>query len=206
MTDNKTVRTPSTPRLRLVAVAAAVTGSLLVMSTGASAILASGSRNTDEVTATLDFKRVQGAARFCDGRDGTYDQERGVVSGIASGDPRLSGRIALRFRSLDRLTDEGHLGTFRGRLRVFNPSTGRMKLNSRVHLVQHYGDQVGVLVGTTADGSSIVANVRIRFTEVNGNFDIVGQVGGQSDSKTMPAVVQRGKCSGPYEPYAFDLP
>lgn len=186
--------------------ALALAPALLLATAGTTVVSAGGARATDEVIATLDFKRVEGGARFCEGHDGTYDQERGAAHGTSSGDPRLSGRMVLDFVSLDRLTDAGHLGTLTGRLRVFDPGTGRKKVDARVDVVQHYGEQVGILVGEVDGGSVIVGNVRIGFVEQDGQFDIVGQIGGETDRPNMPAVIQSGRCSGPFEPYEFDLP
>lgn len=198
---------------RVVAVAVAV---LSVFALG-SAAFAGGGGDTDEVLATLDFSRVQGQFRLCEGQDGTYDEEKGVASGTSTGDPRLSGRFEVHFTSLDRLTDEGHLGTVRGTFEVFDPDTGKKKVDATFHFVQRYGEERGVIVGRVVDegtgpseettgAGTLVANVQISFVEEDGTFDVVGQIGGTSDSTQMPAVIQRGHCTGPFEDFAFDLP
>lgn len=165
-----------------------------------------GGGDTDEVLATLDFTRFEGRARLCEGQDGTYDEETGVASGTSTGDPRLSGRFEMRFTSLDRLSDEGHLGTVRGRFEVFDPVTGKKKVDAAFQLVQRYGEELGLIVGKVADQGTLMANTRISFVEANGTFDIVGQIGGTSELKEMPALIQGGGCTGPFEPFAFDLP
>ena len=76
---------------------------------------------------------------------------------------------------------------------------------------------MGVIFGEVADEGSgpgeetmgagtLVANMRITFVEENGAFDIVGQIGGTSASISLPAVIQSGGCTGPFEDFAFDLP
>lgn len=204
----------ATPRRTLaVAVAAALVGGLGL----GRAATAGGGRDTDEVMANLDFTHFDGGARFCDGQDGTYDEERGIASGTSTGDPRLSGRFEFHFSSLDRLTDDGHLGTLQGRFEVFDPGTGKRKVDAELHAVQRYGEELGLIVGKVVDpgsgpgeetmgAGSLTANVRVSFVEIDGAFDVIGQIGGTSDVQAMPAVIQTGGCTGPFEPYSFDLP
>lgn len=181
------------------------------------AALGGGGQDTDEVLAALDFTHFEGKARFCEGQDGTYDEERGVARGTSTGDPRLSGPFEVHFNSLDRLTDDGHLGTLEGRFLVFDPATGKRKVDADVHVVQRYGEQSGLIVGKVVDPGAgpgeetmgavaLMANVRVSFVEVGGVFDVIGQIGGTSDVKTMPAVIQTGGCTGPFESFAFELP
>lgn len=197
--------------------AVAVALPLLAVVGVGTAALAGGGGDADEVVAMLDFTRFEGGFRLCEGQDGTYDEEMGVASGISTGDPRLSGRFEMHFKSMDRLTDQGHLGTVSGKFEVFDPDTGTKKVDAEFHLVQRYGEQRGLIHGKVADQGTgpgeetmgtgtLVANARISFVEVNGAFDVVGQIGGTSESKDMPAVIRSGKCSGPFEQFAFDLP
>ncbi len=198
-------------------VALAVTMPLLsVLGLGGAALAGRGA-DIDEVQATLDFARFEGKFRLCVGLDGIYDEGMGTASGISAGDSRLSGRFAMHFQSLDRLTDEGHLGTVSGRFEVFDPDTGRRKVNAEFRLVQRSGEELGLIFGNVADHGTgpgeettgtgtLTANTRISFVEVNGAFDVIGQIGGTSDATAMPAVIQSGGCTGPYEQFAFDLP
>lgn len=187
-----------------------------VLGFGTAAVAGAG-KDVDEVVTMLDFTRFEGRFRLCEGQDGTYDEEMGVASGVSTGDPRLSGRFEMHFKSMDRLSDEGHLGTVSGEFEVFDPDTGTKKVDAEFQLVQRYGEERGLIYGKVADqgtgpgeettgAGTLVANTRISFVEVNGAFDVVGQIGGTSDSKDMPAVIRSGKCSGPFERFAFDLP
>lgn len=198
-------------------VALAVTVPLLFVLGLGTAALAGGGRDTDEVLATLDFAHFEGKFRLCDGQDGTYDEERGVASGTSTGDPRLSGPFEMHFESLDRLTDEGHLGTVRGTFEVSDPDTGKKKVDAVFHLVQRYGEERGLIFGNVSDqgtgpteetigAGTLMANALVSFVEEDGNFDVVGQIGGTSDSTEMPALIQQGGCTGPFEDFAFDLP
>lgn len=195
------------PLRRWGVVMVAAMAALVATSLSTTALGRAGGR-TDEVMAELDFTRFDGAARFCAGEDGELDEERGVASGVSRGDARLSGRFEMHFRSLDRLAD-GHVGTVEGRFRVFDPATGQRKVEAEFHLVQSYGNQLGLIVGKVFDQrgiSNLMANVRVGFMEENGVFDVVGQIGGQTDLGVLPAVIQTGGCTGPFVPYSFDLP
>lgn len=197
--------------------ALAVTVPMLTVVGLGTAALAGRGADIDEVTATLDFAHFEGQFRFCDGPDGTYDEEMGLARGTSSGDPRLSGHFEMHFSSLDRVTDEGHLGTVAGTFRVFDPATGRTKVDARFRAVQRYGEELGLIFGNVIDGGSgpteettgageLTANIRISFVEVDGAFDVLGQIGGTSTSTEIPAVIQSGGCTGPYERFAFELP
>jgi len=104
-----------------------------------------------------------------------------------------------------------------GRFEVFDPGTGRGKVNAELRLVQRYGEELGLIFGNVTDHGTgpgeettgkgtLTANTRISFVEVNGTFDVIGQIGGTLDSTAMSAVIQSAGCTDPYEQFAFDLP
>lgn len=210
------VQARRTRRRRVLAAGAAA--AIAVVGVGTTAVARSSNHATHEVMAMLDFKHLDGRFRLCEGTDGTYDEENGVARGMVSGDPRLSGPFELRFDTLDRLTDEGHLGRFSGTFVVVDEATGRRKVDAKVELVQHYGLQVGTMVGqvwpTVAERGSaasgpatLAANVKIGFIETDAGWDIVGQIGGSFPSEAMPAIIQMGgRCTGSFEAYSIPLP
>lgn len=210
-------RQPRRWRRRRV-LAAVMATSVATVGLGATAVARSGDRSTHEVMAMLDFKHVEGRFRLCPGSDGTYDEEVGVARGIVTGDPRLSGAFEVRFQSLDRLTDEGHLGRLSGTFVVTDEATGRRKVDATLELVQQYGLQVGTLVGhvwpqpgapgaTSTGLGKLVANVKIGFVDSDAGWDIVGQIGGSFPSEAMPAIIQvGGGCTGSFETFSFALP
>lgn len=197
--------------------ATALVAAGLVLGLTGSALAGTFDSDTDTVLAELDFQRFEGRARFCEGSDGTYDQEMGVASGTATGDPRLTGDFELHFKSLDRLTEDGHVGTVGGTFRVTDPGTGRKKVDAEFLLVQDQGVERGLVFGKVADAGRgpseetmgagrLLGGFEVIFLDTPEGFDVVGRIGGEAGSLTMPAVIQQGGCSGSYETYAFDLP
>jgi hypothetical protein len=65
----------------------------------------------------------------------------------------------------------------------------------------------GVPPEPTAGAGKLFANFRVLELEVPGDpgFDLEGQIGG-TGSEQMPAVIQSGRCSGPFERFETDLP
>ena len=183
---------------------------------GAAAFAVQSGPKTDEVVATLDFMRVEGKGRTCEGRDGTYDSAKVRATGTSSGDPRLAGKFEVEIDVLDKFDEEtgALLGTTQGKFIVRDPQTGKVKVDARILAVDKDEEIIGFVRGQAQgeDGGDLFGNLRINFVEEidedagTGTFDVEGQLGGTTVSREMPAVIQSGQCKGRFERFAFDLP
>lgn len=203
-------------------VVTSVVALVAVLALGAVAIAQSGGPQTDEVQATLDFKHFKGKFRECPGQDGLYGESEITVVGTSEGDPRLTGDFEAKFRYLDLVDGpEALIGTVDGKLVVRDPATGKKKVDAKFNAVDKDDETIGFLVGQakdkgsgpepTAGAGDLFANFRFEFVEAEGpngepGFDVVGKIGGTSDSPQRPAVIQSGKCSGPFERDESELP
>jgi hypothetical protein len=99
-------------------------------------------------TATSDAARTK--TRQCTGTDGTYAITHGVYTGAATGDPRLTGNLTLRTKSVVNL-DSG-LGWTQGRIVVTDAGTGKLKANADLAAVNTGGGKLdGFLQGKVKD-------------------------------------------------------
>jgi hypothetical protein len=181
-----------------------VGGLALAVALGATAfaIAASGGPRAEQVEATITYTHAQIAERFCEGSEGEFAEQRVVATGTATGDPRLSGDVVLRITLLNEsATGESFQ---QGTLVIRDPDTGRKKVVARV------GDGgvaeifQGSLVGAVQPGGwQLFANWRTTF---HPNGSITSQIGGEAADGLLPAVVIKGRCTGPFDRFEVDLP
>jgi hypothetical protein len=84
-------------------------------------------QKTEQVQATLTAKPVadKTKTRQCTGVDGTYAISKAVDTGTATGDPRLSGNVTIKSKSVVNTTTG--LGWSEGKLYTTDPATGKLK-------------------------------------------------------------------------------
>ena len=171
---------------------------------GAGLALADGNGNTpriDPVQATFRPTGLTQVERTCQGEDGLYAEVKAVVRGNTTGDPRLSGPTVARFRDFFN-TDTGD-GVLRGDLVVTEAGGGQKKVKGNAISVDYRlpaGDESAGFIrgkvkeGETSDlpGGALFANFRVSF--INGTV----QIGGSWRNSRIPAVIQRGHCTGPF--------
>jgi hypothetical protein len=166
------------------------------------AIAASGGPRAEQVEATITYTHAQIAQRFCEGPEGEFAEQRVVAFGTATGDPRLSGDVVIRLRLLNEsATGESFQ---RGKLVIRDSDTGRKKVVARFADGGVAEIFQGSLAGTVRPGGwSLFANWRTTF---HANGAITAQIGGEAADGRLPAVVIKGRCTGPFERFEVDLP
>jgi hypothetical protein len=174
----------------------------VVLAVTAAAIAAGGGPRAEQVEASIVFTNAQVAQRFCEGPEGEFVEQRVVAFGTATGDPRLSGDVVARLTLLNEsATGESFQ---RGRLVIRDPDTGRKKVVARVADGGVAEIFQGSLVGTVRPGGwRLFANWRTTF---NPNGAITAQIGGEAADGRLPAVVVKGRCTGPFERFEIELP
>ncbi len=174
----------------------------VVLSVAAAAIAGGGRPRAEQVDATIEYTHVRVAERICEGPDGEFAEQRVVVDGTATGDPRLSGDAVLRVKVLNEF---GSNESFqRGTLVIRDPDTGRKKVVARVRDAGVAEIFQGSLAGTVRPGGwSLFANWRTTFHE---NGAVTSQIGGEAADGRLPAVVVKGRCTGPFVRFEADLP
>jgi hypothetical protein len=130
-------------------------------------------------------------------------RRRGAISGqfsgrIASSDPRLTGTLDFMVEAALVNLATG-LGTFRGRFRISNATSGRQTAQGEFFTVVteaslNHGFALGHLMGGDASSESFFAQFESTFDAA---INVTGQFGGVGDPR-VPAVVQGGHCSGPF--------
>jgi hypothetical protein len=167
-----------------------------------------GRPRTDPVRARAVLTEDDTKFRTCQGKDGAYIEAKSKVRGTATGDPRLRGAIKAKVRDFFNL-DTGD-GTFRGRFVVRDARTGRVKVVAKLLGVDHRvegGDEIAGLIRGEArrnkarnlPGGELVANFRLKFPEDPPGPPVV-QIGGSWTNSLIPAVIQKGRCTGPFQP------
>ena len=115
---------------------------------------------------------------------------------IVSPDPRLTGDVELRARVLHN--DATEYGTAEGIFLVRDSGTHTVKVRADLYAVESPGvpGVHGFILGhVTEDGSRLLANS-------SGDVEqgvTTGQLGGTSSGGQTPAVIQSGRCTGPFE-------
>jgi hypothetical protein len=171
----------------------------------------------DRAAATITFTHVEAQTRGCEGPEGAHIEQRVTVTGRSEGDPRLSGSVRMRVRTL--LEEATGDGFERGTLRVRDPQTGATKVQASFANADIDEISQGTLVGrvrvpTTAEAAraadtsgasraALFANWRITFQE---NGAVTAQIGGVAPDGRLPGTIVRGGCSGPFERTEADLP
>lgn len=152
---------------------------------------------TDQVSARIVFGPAQVNEQPCAGLDGTHIQGTVTGQGTSTGDPRLSGNVAIRVQGL--FSEQGGIET--GRLVIRDPATGRKKADASFTSVLRDEISQGLLVGRVFDEGSggeettgagrFVANWRVTFGPT-----VMAQIGGMAADGRLPAVIQSGRCPG----------
>jgi hypothetical protein len=165
----------------------------------------SGPPRTDPVRARVLLTESTAKARTCQGQDGLYAEVLSDVKGRSNGDPRLSGAVEAKVR--DFFNVNTRYGTLRAELVIRDARTGREKVEAKATGVDYPvgGDDetAGFIRGEAngvparnLPGGELFANFRLAFTEDGA----LVQVGGAWTNNLIPAVIQRGRCTGPFEP------
>jgi hypothetical protein len=84
-------------------------------------------QKTEQVQATFTATPVAGKTktRQCTGVDGTYAISKAVDTGTSTGDPRLTGNITIKSKSVVNTTTG--LGWSQGKVSIKDPATGKLK-------------------------------------------------------------------------------
>jgi hypothetical protein len=116
-------------------------------------------------TATPDAAKT--STRQCTGVDGTYNITKGVYNGTATGDPRLTGNITIKSKSVVNL-DNG-LGWTTGQVSLRDASTGQLKAIAGLEAVNtERGKLDGFLAGKVKDPTA-AAGTKLKSRGRNGN-------------------------------------
>ena len=179
-----------------------VVTALLVMMVGGSrvALAQENAPRTQPVTGAFTAAPLNAKQRVCRGQDGEYLEIRGLFSGvITSSDPRLSGNLEFMAEpALINLTTG--FGTFRGRFRIADATTGMQKAQGRfITVITEASLNHGFAFGTLMNAAGGPADDLFASFEatLDASLNVSGQFGGVGDPRT-PGVVQGGHCSGPF--------
>ncbi len=124
------------------------------------------------------------------------------VVGTSEGDASLTGDVEVTLHVLNEI--ETGESTQQGRLVIRDPDTGRKKVVASVNDAGFAEIFQGSLVGSLKPGGgNLVANWRTTFQE---NGAVTAQIGGEAADGRLPAVVTRGRCTGPFERVEVDFP
>lgn len=179
--------------MRLLRIAAPATAAVLAAGGVAAAAAGDHSPKTQSAAATFNAAPTsKSKTRTCTGSDGSYNETRGVYSGTSTGDPRLTGNIVIRTRTLVNTTTG--LGTTTGR--VFLNSNGRRTAVAGLQAVNTQSGRLqGFVAGKVRDTSSgktgLYANFSAAFN--SDGTALTGELGGNAPA-TDSAVFQRGSC------------
>ena len=151
----------------------------------------------DEVSASIVWTHSVGYDQRCGGPDEFRGlTEHATLTGVATGDPRLSGDVELR-TVLNIAV--GPSSTQVGTLRIRDPRTGEWKAQGRFAIAGE-DTQSGGLVGTVRDPArpgGTVSDLIGPFSITFGRDAIVAQIGGEPGTEPTPAVIaRRGNCGG----------
>jgi hypothetical protein len=143
---------------------------------------------------------VNAPQRVCDGQDGPYLEIRGHFSGvIVSSDPRLTG--TLDFMAEPALVNLATgLGTFQGRFRIADATTGMQKAQGEFFTVVteamlNHGFALGNLMSASGElADSFFATFESTLDQA---LNVRGHFGDTGDNR-LPAVIQGGHCSGAF--------
>jgi hypothetical protein len=185
----------------------------LAVSGVVAAAVAAGGRepDADSVMATVVFSHVEGKTRLCEGVDGEYAEQYVRVTGTATGDPRLTGKVTF---SVYVLVNIGNgVGTESGSIRIQDARTGRRKLAARAQDAGVAEIWQGLLAGRVLDRGS-GGEETTGAGQIHANYRITGfpngavtmQIGGEAPDARNPGVILSGKCNGKFERFEADIP
>ena len=152
-----------------------------------------GAKTAKAVAGTFSATSANVSTRSCTTTDGkTLTITNGRYTGMASGDPDLTGAITLRARSV--VNSDG-VGIVDGSLRI-NVASGR-DTTAGFSTVYDHGNGAGLAVGRAHDPSArLVANVSAGFAP--GSFT-GGKLGGGTSGGSA-AEIGPGKCAPAAQP------
>ena len=164
---------------------------------GAATAGAAGGPSSTDAVATLQLTHDPSGdeTRFCTGIDGAYEEIRSESRGtMTSPDPRLTGVLVSEERiMLNRTTLQG---TIRARTRLLDSLTGETKMSGQIYAVVRGTAVSGVLVGTTVDGSVLIANASlVHDPNTKTTHQLHGELGGPSAVPVDLALLQSPRCS-----------
>jgi len=147
------------------------------------------STKTEAVAATFTAAPTERTkTRQCTGADGTYSVTRGVYEGTATGDPRLTGKITIRTKTVVNLTNgygwtQGHV--------ALRDADGRLK--AKAHLIAVHSQRGvlnGFLNGRVKGAGHLLANFSAAFNATG--TSLTGELGSGAAQNT--AIVTSGGC------------
>jgi hypothetical protein len=177
--------------------AALALAALIVAALAALAVAAAKGPKTDATHATFTAQLTAGKTKTCTGQDGNYAEAREKYAGTVTGDPRVSGKVIVRTHAL--INPDTGLGTSRGKFRILDPDTNRVKAHGKFEAAVTNGSQLeGLLTGHVRDAGGdpprrdarLVANFR---ADAAADGSVSGEFGGGTSDNA--AVIQSGKCA-----------
>jgi hypothetical protein len=186
----------------------ATVGVLTVVGIGGVSVAAT--RNAPAVKrleGDIVFTHIAGKLRTCPGEDGVpWTEAVFTATGTASGDPLLAGDVSARFSVL-----AGADGGFNhGWLQIREPGTARWKAQGRFFQSEIDEIDQGIFVGEVRNPRSgggdqlrLFAGMRTLFVP-GGTF--TAQLGGEVPDGRLPATATGGRCTGPFQRFAVDVP
>jgi hypothetical protein len=125
-----------------------------------------GAKSAKSVAGTFDATGTSTSTRTCTTTDGkTIVVTDGKYTGVAAGDPDLTGPITLRARSVVNTTD--NVGTVDGRLSI-DVADGK-NTEARYSAVYDHGAIAGLAVGKAHQpNSKLIANLSATFSAASG--------------------------------------
>ena len=131
-----------------------------------------GARSASAVAGTFTATGNSTSSRTCNTTDGkTVVVTDGKYTGVAAGDPDLTGNVTLQARSVINTTD--NVGVVSGSLKIDQTSGGTSAFYSAVY---DHGTVAGLATGRTQSRSALVANLSASFAPATGFTS--GKLGG----------------------------
>jgi hypothetical protein len=119
-------------------------------------------QKTEEVAATFTTSPVADKTRSkqCTGVDGTYTITKGVDQGDSTGDPRLTGKITIKSKTV--VNNDTGLGWSQGRATITDASTGKLKSVSGFTATLKNGALEGFAVGKVKNPAPAGGSTKAR--------------------------------------------
>ena len=176
---------------------------IAVLAVSAVAIAGGSGPKINPVDATIVYTFAEIDMRSCVGTGGkSYTEQRVRAFGTSEGAARLTGDAEATLRLLNE--DSTGESFQKGRLVIRDPDTGRTKAVARFTDAGVAEIFQGVLVGEVKPSSkTLIANWRTTF---HPNGAITAEIGGEAADGRLPAIVVKGRCSGPFESSEIELP
>jgi hypothetical protein len=129
----------------------------------------------------------------CTGADGTYNVTRGVYTGTATGDPRLTGAITIKAKTIVNLTSG--LGSTKGHVTLRSADGKTLAKGDLIAVNTQRGVLNGFISGKVKgeNGGALLANFSAAFN-ADGTA-LAGELGGSSATTTDSAIITSGRCS-----------